>query len=417
MGVATSRGVWVMSRREPRRQRDAMRLDQEPPTREHWLPVGRERLPLKTIAVVGPSAASLAVAAGPMIDEICSRGNHVVCFAPELDDASERTFAGLRAEFRELPGFRQGFSPLADQRSVYRLARAFRDIRPDVVAAYSPKGAVLAGLAGRLAGVKRNVAMISELGRAFVEAPDRASASARQMQRSLLRLALRVSDTAVFFNEENYKILHRHGMLPPRLRQFPMNSSGIDLRHFPAAPLPPLDRGVMFLFAGPLDRRLGIAEYCEAARILQAKPGNYKCLVAGPEIKGASAFPLAELKRYRDVVQYLGPQADPRPYMARTHVFVLPARGDAIPHSLIEAIAMGRPVITSTSRGCRVVVREAGNGLLVRAGDAAALAGAMARLLQRPDLIPSMARASRQLAESQFDSRRINALLLSALDL
>ena len=78
---------------------------------------------------------------------------------------------------------------------------------------------------------------------------------------------------------------------------------------------------------------------------------------------------------------------------------------------------MGRPVITSTSRGCRVVVREAGNGLLVRAGDAAALAGAMARLLQRPDLIPSMSRASRQLAESQFDSRRINALLLSALDL
>jgi glycosyltransferase involved in cell wall biosynthesis len=53
----------------------------------------------------------------------------------------------------------------------------------------------------------------------------------------------------------------------------------------------------------------------------------------------------------------------------------------------------------------------------VPAGDAAALAGAMARLLQRPDLIPSMSRASRQLAESQFDSLRINALLLSALDL
>ena len=282
---------------------------------------------------------------------------------------------------------------------------------------YSPKGAVLSGLAGRLAGVKRHIAMINELGRAFAEAPDRSSVPALRMQRSLLRLAFRVSDTAVFFNEENYKLLHQHGILPPRLRQFPMNSGGIDLRHFPQAPLPPLDRGVMFLFAGPLDRRLGIAEYCEAVRILNVKPGNYKCLVAGPEITGASAFPLAELKRYRDVVQYLGPQADPRPYMARTHVFVLPARGDAIPQALIEAIAMGRPVITSTSRGCRVVVREAGNGLLVRPGDAAALAGAMARLLQRPDLIPSMARASRQLAESQFDSRRINALLLSALDL
>jgi glycosyltransferase involved in cell wall biosynthesis len=406
-----------MRRGEPERQRDFMRVGQELPGGEYRLPVKRERFAAKTVAIVGPSAASLAVAAGPMIYEIAMRGNRVVCFAPALDEASKRTFARLRVQFRELPGFRQGFSPLADQRSVFRLASAFREIRPDIVAAYSPKGAVLAGLAGRLAGVKRHVAMIGELGRAFAEAPDRASASARRMQRSLLQLAFRVSDTAVFFNEENYKLLHQHGMLPARLRQFPMNGSGIDLRHFPQAPLPPLDRGVMFLFAGPLDRRLGIAEYCEAARLLQAKPGNYKCLVAGPEVKGANRFSLAELKRYRDVVQYLGPQADPRPYMARTHVFVLPARGDAIPHALIEALAMGRPVITSTSRGCRVVVKEASNGLLVPPGDAAALAGAMARLLQRPDLIPSMSRASRQLAERQFDSRRINALLLSALDL
>jgi glycosyltransferase involved in cell wall biosynthesis len=173
----------------------------------------------------------------------------------------------------------------------------------------------------------------------------------------------------------------------------------------------------MFLYAGPLDRRLGIAEFCEAARRLQAKPGNYKCLVAGPEIEGSHGFPLSELKRYRDVIQYLGPQADPRPYMARTHVFVLPARGDAIPQALIEAIAMGRPVITSTSRGCRVAVREGGNGMIVPPGDSSALAGAMARLLLRPDLIPAMSRASREFAEAQFDRRRINARLLAAIDL
>ena len=407
-----------MRREQPERQRDIMRMafeqQHEVQSRSQGLPI---RMRPKTVAIVGPSAASLAVAAGAMIHELSSRGNRVVCFAPDLDSASKLTFNALRAQLLELPSFRQGFSPLADQRSVFRLARAFRDIRPEVVAGYSAKAAALAGLAARLAGVKRSVSIISELGRAFAEAPDRAPASARRLQTSLLRLAFRMSDTAVFFNEENYKLLLQHGMLPERLRQFPMNGSGIDLRQFPPAPLPPLDRGVMFLFAAPLDRRMGIAEYCEAARILQAKPGNYKCLVAGPEIKGANAFPLEELKRYRDVVQYLGPHADPRPYMARTHVFVLPARGDAIPHALIEAIAMGRPVITSTSRGCRVVVREASNGLLVAAGDASALAGAMARLLQRPDLIPSMSRASRELAESQFDSRRINAMLLAALDL
>jgi glycosyltransferase involved in cell wall biosynthesis len=103
--------------------------------------------------------------------------------------------------------------------------------------------------------------------------------------------------------------------------------------------------------------------------------------------------------------------------MARSHAIVLPARGDAIPSTLIEAIAMGRPVITTTARGCRVAVSEGRNGMLVPVGDPAALAGAMARLLLRPDLIPSMARASRELAENQFDCRRIQELFLGALGL
>lgn len=405
-----------MRRGDAGRQREDIRAGFDPPMLRAR-PTQRDRMRRRTIAIVGPSAASLAVSATSLIYELSSRGNQVCCFAPEPDDMSDRAFAELRAEYWELPGFRQGFSPLADQRSVFRLARAFREIRPSIVVGYSAKGAALAGLAAKFAGVRRCVAMINELGRAFTEAPDRAPASARRVQKALLRLAFHMSDTAVFFNEENHKLLDQHGMLPGRLRQFPMNGAGIDLQLFPQAPLPPLERGVMFLFAGPLDRRLGIAEYCEAARLLQTKPGNYKFLVVGPEIRGANRFPLAELKQYRDVVQYLGPHTDPRPFMARTHVFVLPARGDAIPHALIEALAMGRPVITSTSRGCRVVVKEASNGLLVPAGDAAALAGAMARLLLRPDLIPSMARASRELAERQFDSRRINTLLLAALDL
>jgi glycosyltransferase involved in cell wall biosynthesis len=259
--------------------------------------------------------------------------------------------------------------------------------------------------------------MIGELGRGFDDGLGRSSVISRQLQKTLLSLAFKLSHTVIFFNQENHKLLQQQNLLADSLRQFPVNGSGVDLRRFPPAPLPPLDRGVMFFYAGPLDRRNGITEFCNAARQLQTKPGHNKCLVAGPEIRGPHAFPLSALKRYRDVVQYLGPKADPRPYMARTHVFVFPARGDSVPQALIEAVAMGRPIITSTARGCRVAVREGINGMIVPPGDANALAGAMARLLQRPDLIPSMARASRQLAEAEFDSRRINMLLRNALDL
>lgn len=372
----------------------------------------------KTIALIGPSRASLAVNLGSLIHDMGEAGHYIICYAPELKDrAASNALARLRAEVQDLPVLRQGFSPVTDQLCILRLVKAFRAMRPDIVAGYSPKGAALAGLAGRLAGVQHRIAVIGELGRGFDEGAGSKSAIGRQLQKTLLRLAFKLSHTAIFFNQENHKLLQQQHLLADRLRQFPVNGSGVDLRRFPAAPLPPLDRGVMFLYAGPLDRRFGIAEFCKAARQLRTKTGHYKCLVAGPEVRGPHAFPLSALKRYRDVIQYLGPKADPRPYMARTHVFVFPALGDAVPQALVEAVAMGRPIITSTARGCRVAVSEGVNGMIVPPGDANALAGAMARLLLRPDLIPSMSRASRQLAEREFDSRRINMLLRNALDL
>jgi glycosyltransferase involved in cell wall biosynthesis len=405
-------------RGEPRWQREGRFTRNAQTRRSSHQTLAVERPPQKTIAFVGPSCASIAVTAGRMLDEIGRGGHYTFCFAAELKDrAAWETLRRLRAEVHSLAAFRQGFSPIADQRAILRLTLMFRKLRPDIVVGFSPKGAAIAGIAGRLAGVPHIVAMIGELGRGFEEAPEQSSFIGRQLQKTLLRLAFGLSHTAVFFNEENHKLLEHYGVLPEHLRQFPVKGIGVDLRQFPPTPLPPLDQGVMFLYAGPLDRRFGIAEFCKAARLLQSKPGRYKCLVAGPEAPGPHGFPLATLKRYRNVIQYLGPQADPRPYMARTHVFVLPAWSDIVPQALIEAIAMGRPIITSTSRGCRVAVREGENGTIVPAGDAAALAGAMARLLLRPDLIPSMARASRQLAEQQFDCRRINALLLAALDL
>jgi glycosyltransferase involved in cell wall biosynthesis len=387
-------------------------LDESP-----WRPAAGQMPEPQHIAVVGPSGASLAVALGDVIREMLAHGHEVTCLAPALDAQASRAFGRMGVRALPLPALRQGFSPVSDPRIVLRLARLFRQMQPDIVAGYSPKGAVLAAMAGRIARVNHVVSLLAELGRGFAEAPEKSSAAARHYQKNLLRVAFRLSDTAVFFNEENHKILLRHKIVPAKLRQFPFNGGGVDLRQFPEVPLPPLDRGVMFLFAGPLDRRLGIQDYCEAARLLRAKSGNYRCLLAGPEVKGPHGFPLSELKRYRDAVQYMGPQADPRPFVARTHVFVLPATGDAVPNPLIEAIAMGRPVVTTTARGCRGTVREGTNGILVPAGDPAALASAMARLLLRPDLIPAMARASRALAESRFDSRRINEQLLNALGL
>ncbi|NJM36358.1 MAG: glycosyltransferase family 4 protein [Rhodomicrobium sp.] len=252
-------------RSEPDWQRDVNLLQQPRRQSVPWAHVPVPRIAPKRIALVGPSRASLAVTVGSLIHDIAQRGHHIICFAPELGaKAATDALMRLRAEVRNLPAFRQGFSPLADQMTIARLASVFRSVQPDVVASYSPKAALLAGIAGRMAGAQNIVAMIGELGRGFEDAPDRSSRLTRQLQKAMLRLVFGLSHTAVFFNEENHKLLHLLDLLPERLREFPMNGSGIDLARFPHTPLPPLDRGIMFLYAGPLDRRFGIVEFCEA---------------------------------------------------------------------------------------------------------------------------------------------------------
>jgi glycosyltransferase involved in cell wall biosynthesis len=369
------------------------------------------------IAIVGPSGTSLAGTFGALIHEIREHGHEVICLAPGLDGPSGKVFSRMGVQCLSLRPLRRGLSPFSDQRNLLQLVSLLRKIDPDIAAGYSPKGAVLTAMAAKMAGVGHIVSLLAELGRGFTDNPNTYSRAVHRLHKEMYRLTFRLSDTAVFLNEENHKVLLRHNVLPATLRQFPFNGGGVDLSMCPYTDLPPLDRGVMFLFAGPLDRRLGVQDFCEAARLLRTKNGNFRCLLAGPEVRGKYGFPLSELKRYREVVQYIGPQVDPRPLMARTHVFVLPATGDAVPNALIEAVAMGRPVITTTSRGCRVAVSEGTNGVLVPPGDPAALASGMARLLVRPDLIPSMSRASRALAESRFDSRRIHEQLLNALGL
>ena len=412
----TARHAPQYHRDQPSHATAPTQFKQSRPSPSRQLPV--QRPAPKRIAFVGPSFASLAVNLGGLVYDIACAGHRTACFAPDIDDeVACDVLRRRRAALSQLPAFRQGFSPIADQRAIWRLVSDFRKMQPHVVAGHSPKAAFLAAIAGKIARVPHIVSMIGELGRGFDDGAERGSFFSRARKKNILNLAFKFSDTAVFYNRENHKLLQAYNLLSRNIRQFPMNSTGIDLRYFPPAPLPALDHGIMFLFAGPLDRRLGIAEFCRAARLLQSRPGHYRCLVVGPEVEGPHGFPLSLLERQSDIIQYLGPQTDIRPFLSRSHVFVMPAKGDGIPQALIEAIAMGRPIITTTARGCIPAVREGANGLLVPPGDPQALSGAMAQLLMRPDRLPSMARASRDLAKNQFDIRRINTLLFGALDI
>jgi glycosyltransferase involved in cell wall biosynthesis len=106
-----------------------------------------------------------------------------------------------------------------------------------------------------------------------------------------------------------------------------------------------------------------------------------------------------------------------RPHLRACTVYVLPSYREGMPSTVLEAMAIGRAIVTTDTPGCRETVIEGDNGFLVPTRDAGTLAEAMRRFIIRPELAISMGERSRKTAEQRFDVHRINAVMLEALGL
>ena len=116
-------------------------------------------------------------------------------------------------------------------------------------------------------------------------------------------------------------------------------------------------------------------------------------------------------------MDYLGPLEDVRPALGDTHVYVLPSYREGMPRSVLEAMSMARPILTTDAPGCRDTVDEGENGLLVPVRDSRVLAERMVELIERSDELTDMGRRSRTIAEERFDVHAVNRVILEALDL
>jgi glycosyltransferase involved in cell wall biosynthesis len=371
----------------------------------------------RRVAFVASYAPSLTLFRGPLIREIVARGHSLLCAAPDFDEATRGRLERWGAETDTIPLARTGLNPLSDIATLRALTRLFRLWRPDVVMGYTPKPAIYSVLAARKAGVAKVVPMVTGLGYAFLEGGGVKGALVRRITTWLYARALAASDGVIFHNRDDAQVLIDLGIVPAGLPVTVVRGSGVDLDHYKAEPLPSLDDGITFLMIARLVRYKGVAEYCEAARRIRERGLKARWLLVGPPETGPSGFPVSELERYAEAVTYLGPSDDVRDALRRCHVYVLPSYGEGMPRTVLEALATGRPVITTDTRGCRETVHEGVNGTLVPIRDAEALADAMGRFIERPELIAAMAGESRKLAEAEFDVVRVNAAMLEALGL
>jgi glycosyltransferase involved in cell wall biosynthesis len=309
-----------------------------------------------------------------------------------------------------VPLHRSIAGPVEELRSLYALARLCRTLRPDLLHAVSPKAAVLGGGVARVLGIPA-VVMKGGLGTTATQ-PGAANAVARLVIRAGIRAAVGTRAALVVLNPEEGVDLARTARL--RARTVVMDGAGVDCAAFRPTPEPAPP--VTVTLPARMLRSKGVPEFVAAARMLGARGVKARFLLAGgTDPDNSSAIQPAELRARTEegCVEWLGHCHDMPGLLARSHIVCLPSHGEGLPKALAEAAAAGRPIVATDVPGCREVVQEGRNGLLVPPQSPRALADALERLIASPETRSAFGRAGRDLALARFDERVVIPRMLS----
>jgi glycosyltransferase involved in cell wall biosynthesis len=226
---------------------------------------------------------------------------------------------------------------------------------------------------------------------------------------------LRSAKVVFFQNPDDQQVFRARGILSPNSSSVVVNGSGVDLDKFVF--ISPLKVKPVFLLIARLIGDKGIREFVQAAQLIQRSYPDCRFLLVGGLDSNPDAISQIELDDWihNGMVEYLGRLDDVRPAIARASVYVLPSYREGTPRSVLEAMAMGRAIITTDAPGCRETVIDGENGFLVPVKSVDALVDAMTRFIEDPDLAVRMGKRSREIAEEKYDVHKVNAVMLKEM--
>jgi len=335
------------------------------------------------------------------------KGFEVVCIAPEdgfVEKFKDEGFRFIPLEYlrRESKGL---FNNLL---LIWELYKIYKEEKPDLIFHYTIKPNIFGNIASGIAGI-RSISVVTGLGSFFVR-----KSVLQIVIKYLYKFSFIFTEKVFFLNTDDRDLFVKEGIIPSK-KEVLVNGEGIDTDYFSPEFCKEYSKKrkdhLVFLLIARLLWDKGIGEFVESARKVKERYPEVEFWLLGPLDKAnPTAVPSKTIKSWEEkgIIKYLGVVDDVRPLIHQSDVVILPSYREGIPRSLLEAISMGKPIITTDAPGCREVVEDGKNGFLVPVKDVEALTNAMIKFIElTEEERQEMGHYSREKAIREFDEKII----------
>ena len=306
---------------------------------------------------------------------------------------------------------RTGINPVADLKTLYQLWRLMLKIKPTYSLGYTHKPIIYGNLAAMFARVPNRFALMTGVGYTFLSK----NSLLKKTIQFMYRLALANVEKIFFQNPDDEELFFKLKIIKRSdNKTVIVNGSGIDINSFKISPLP---QKIQFLMISRLLGDKGVREYFNACILLKKQYQNIRFGFVGFFDEHPDAISEEELKFCIEScdLNFYGRLEDVKPAISESSVYVLPSYSEGTPRTVLEAMAMGRPIITTDAPGCKETVLDGDNGFIVPVKSVDELVAAMKKFVKKPNLIVSMGSRSRKIAEDKYDVVKVNNHMLSEM--
>lgn len=370
----------------------------------------------KKILLIANYAKSMLFFRLRFLIELVERGYEVVVAIPYEEEVANE-FKKYNITLIPLQIHRSSLNPFLELRTILSLYKIVKQTSPDIVMLYTIKPVFYGSIVCGFLRYKNVFSMIPGLGYLFT-----GDSLKKKIMRFFVRLAykfcLRYDKRIFFLNNDDVKYFLENKIISPD-QSVLLNGEGVDLERYTFSAFNS-NQKIIFLFSARLLKDKGICEYVNAAKIIKEKYPQVEFKVAGGIDDNPSSVSKSELDEWvtNGWINYCGYVSDVAKIIKESAVFVLPSYyREGLPVSILEAMSIGRPIITTDSPGCRETVINGVNGYLVPIKNVEKLVEAMEKFIAQPDLIVIMGMKGRRMAEEKFDVKKVNQEIFKMIEI